>query len=64
VGVAEIVLRQAGVLELRLGDVGHDRMPLALPSLPGLIRQSILVGKILAKTMDARVKPAHDAIMC
>ena len=24
VGVAEIVLRQAGMMEFRLGDVGHD----------------------------------------
>jgi hypothetical protein len=38
--------------------------PFALPSLPGLTRQSILFEKILAKKMDARVKPAHDAAMC
>jgi len=29
-------------------------------SLPGLTRQSIRFAKLLAKKMDARVKPAHD----
>jgi hypothetical protein len=33
----------------------------AISSLPGLTRQSIhLCKKLLAKMMDARVKPAHD----
>ncbi len=32
------------------------------PSLPGLTRQSISFAKILAKRMDARVKPAHDEL--
>jgi hypothetical protein len=32
-------------------------------SLPGLTRQSIFVAKeILAKRMDARVKPGHDGV--
>jgi hypothetical protein len=31
-------------------------------SLPGLTRQSIHICKILAKKMDARVKPAHDRL--
>jgi hypothetical protein len=32
-------------------------------SLPGLTRQSILFSKtIVAKKMDARVRPAHDAV--
>jgi hypothetical protein len=31
-------------------------------SLPGLTRQSILFGRLFAKTMDARVKPAHDGV--
>src|SRR5947209_13920614 len=30
-------------------------------SLPGLTRQSIHFGRILQRSMDARVKPAHDA---
>jgi hypothetical protein len=29
-------------------------------SLPGLTRQSIRCGRLFAKMMDARVKPAHD----
>src|SRR3954464_1302748 len=64
VGIAELVPRQARMLEFRFCDVGHDGLPRALPSLPGLARKSILFGKILAKKMDARVKPAHDALMC
>jgi hypothetical protein len=32
-----------------------------MPSLPGLIRQSIFFAKsLLANRMDARVKPGHD----
>jgi hypothetical protein len=29
-------------------------------SLPGLTRQSIIFVSVLARQMDARVKPAHD----
>jgi hypothetical protein len=32
----------------------------ASSSLPGLTRQSIIFVRVLAKQMDARVKPAHD----
>src|SRR3954471_3315453 len=46
-GIAELILRQARMLEFRFCDVGHDGLPRALPSLPGLTRQSILFGKIL-----------------
>jgi hypothetical protein len=31
--------------------------------LPGLTRQSILFERLLAKTMDTRVKPAYDAVL-
>jgi hypothetical protein len=30
--------------------------------LPGLTRQSILFERLLRRGMDARVKPAHDAV--
>jgi hypothetical protein len=31
-----------------------------LASLPGLTRQSIFFARIFRRSMDARVKPAHD----
>jgi hypothetical protein len=34
-----------------------------MPSLPDLIRQSILFVKSLSKAMDTRVKPAYDDLI-
>ncbi len=60
VGEAEFVLRQARMVELRLGDIGHGRacrfcsvMAGLVPAIPFRLAQRV-------HKRDARVKPAHD----